>query len=436
MTTDIPQLGLVFWPVGSGDSSTIVVDDDTLVQVDLNDRANADSDETPEVPVVDLLLETLPIVNGQPFLSAFVLTHADQDHCSGFSDLLEKATIGELWATPRMWRELDGDPDATLCDDAKAFHDEVRRRVEAVKKAHHDGTDIAPGDRVLVVGYDIDEEKFDYHDLPDEHLLKPGMSVFSINGVDHSGRFEAFIHAPFKDDAAGARNDTSLSLQVTLTDGDSSHQAKVLLFGDLAYDTIMKIFEYSEAHDREEYLEWDLLLAPHHCSKSVMYIIEDGKETLKTDILESFEKHAREGAVIVASSAAIPSSDEVGQNPPHKKAADRYKEYADRFICTMEWPTAEDPSPVVLGVDTTGAKIVEDQLVEHSAKSIEFAKSGPHRLAEVAAAATAAGRYAAGAITAAETASMTGPERVQAAVAADRGAEEAPSTAVGFGRDR
>jgi len=185
----------------------------------------------------------------------------------------------------------------------------VKRRVTSVKKAHADGVDITRGDRVLVVGYDVDEEKFDYHDLPDDYLLKPGMSVSTINGVDHSGRFEAFIHAPFKDDAAGARNDTSLSLQITLTHDGSAVQAKVLLFGDLAYDTIMKIFKYSEAHDRDEYLEWDLLLAPHHCSKKVMYIVEDGQEVLKTDILESFEKHAREGAVIVASSAAIPTSD-------------------------------------------------------------------------------------------------------------------------------
>lgn len=436
MTSDIPQLGVVFWPVGSGDSSTIIVDDNTLIQVDLNDRAKADSDDTAEVPVVDLLVEALPIVDGQPFLSAFVLTHADQDHCSGFADLLEKATIGELWATPRMWRELDGDPHATLCDDANAFHEEVKRRVAAVKKAHLDGVDIAAGDRVLVVGYDVDEEKFDYHDLEDEYLLKPGMSVSTINGVDHSGRFEAFIHAPFKDDAAGARNDTSLSLQITLTDGGGAVQAKVLLFGDLAYDTITKIFEYSEAHDRATYLEWDLLLAPHHCSKKVMYIVEDGKEVLKTDILESFEKHARDGAVIVASSAVIPSSDKVGQNPPHKKAADRYKEYADRFICTMEWPTVDEPSPVVLGVDTAGVRILEDEVIE--AKSLELSKSdgaGRHRLSAVAAMATAAGRFAAGSIALEATSEMTGAERVRAAIQADRGSADVAPPAVGFGRE-
>lgn len=437
MTSELPELGVVFWPIGTGDSSTVVVSDQVLVQVDLNDCDKADDDETPEVPVVDLLVEALPKGDdGRPFLAAFVLTHADKDHCSGFQNLLDKATIGELWATPRMWREYLDDPDAPdLCDDAKAVHEEVKRRVEAVKKAAADGTEIALGDRVLVVGYDTEEHEHGYHDLPAEYLLKPGQSITKINGVDHAGRFKAFIHAPFKDDCAAERNDTSLSMQVTLSE-DGGKDGKVLLFGDLAYETIMKIFNYSEAHDREQYLEWNLLLAPHHCSKKVMYVREDGKDVLKRDILEAFEQHAREGSVVVASSAVIPSSDAAKANPPHRKAADRYKEYADRFICTMEWPSVEDPSPVVLGVDEDGTQIVEDAAVELSAKSAEIAKAAGRRrrLSEVAAAATAAGRFAGGVVTVDQTASMTGTKRVEAAIQADRGSQEAPKTAVGFGR--
>jgi hypothetical protein len=433
VSVELPELGVVFWPVGAGDSSTVVVSDEVVMQVDLNDRAKADDEENPEVPVVDLLVESLPEgEDGRPFLSAFVLTHADQDHCSGFRDLMRKATIGELWATPRMWRELADDPDAVLCEDAQAFHEEVVRRVEAVKKAVAAGKEIALGDRVLVVGYDTEESQHGYHDLPAEYLLEPGMAITKINGSNHAGRFESFIHAPFKDDCAAARNNTSLSMQVTLTE-DGGRDAKVLLFGDLAYETIKKIFDYSEYHGRAERLEWDLLLAPHHCSKSVMYVKEDDVEVLKTDILEAFERHSRGDAVVVASSSVIPSFDTSGANPPHKKAADRYKEYAGRFICTMEWPSQEDPSPVVLGVDADGAHIIEDDTVELSAKSALVAMGHRNRLTEVAAAATAAGRFAAGTITVTETAGMTGPERVRSAVATDRGAQQAPATAVGFG---
>src|SRR5260370_39028554 len=94
--------------------------------------------------------------------------------------------------------------------------------------------------------------------------------VTALDGEDMGAVFEASIHAPFADDCAAARNETSLALQVTLKDPAGS-DGRVLLLGDLAHDTIMKIFTYSQEHQRECRLAGDVLLAPHHCSKHVMY---------------------------------------------------------------------------------------------------------------------------------------------------------------------
>ena len=440
MSEVLPELGAVFWPVGTGDSSTVVVNEQTVIQIDLHDLAKADDDDTHEVPVVDLLVEALPEgTDGRPYLAVFVLTHADKDHCSGFKELLDRVTIGELWATPRLWREFD-DPDAPeLCKDAKAFQEESVRRVEATKKALADGREPASGDRILVVGYDTDHDKHAYSELPGRFLATPGDSITTLDGEDFAGRFEAFIHAPFKADCAEARNETSLSMQVTLTE-DGGRDGKMLLFGDLAHDTIMKIFAYSEANKREKYLEWDLLLAPHHCSKKVMYVREDGKDVRKDDVLEAFGRHARDGAVIVSSSCPIPAADVDGNNPPHRMAADRYREIVDagNFLCTMEWPSKDEPSPVMFGVDAAGARILSDDVVELSARAaFEKAAAGPRRrLAAVAAAASAAGSLAAAGPAALplSTDTRTGPERVQDAAAANRGAQ-APATTVGFGSD-
>ena len=431
----LPARGVVFWPVGTGDSTTVVIDDLVVMQVDLHDMAKADDDATPEVSVVDRLVEALPLVDGAPYLATFVLTHADMDHCLGFADLLDKVTIGELWSTPRLWREYN-DPDAPdLCSDAIAFREESERRITATLEAVNAGDVPASGNRIRVVGYDDEHSSHAYDGLPDEYLAWPGQSVTVLDGHERAGVFEAFIHAPFKDDAAAARNETSLSMQVTLTD-ESGVDGKVLLFGDLAHDTIMKIFDYSEYHDREQYLAWDLLLAPHHCSKKVMYKKDsDGNDQLQMDVLNAFERNARSGATIVCSSAVFPALDEPGQNPPHRMAADRYAEIADDVICTMSWVDENAPSPVVFGVDAEGARIIVGDLVKSADReaAYELATSASgQRFAAITAAAVAVGNAIPRAVAAAPSA--TGPERVQAAVTSDRGGSQAPDTPVGFGR--
>ncbi|SFE95336.1 hypothetical protein [Blastococcus tunisiensis] len=434
MAEMLTQRGVVFWPVGSGDSTTIVVDDQTVVQVDLRDMAKADQDDTPEIAVVDRLVEALPQRDGRPYLAVFVLTHADKDHCCGFEDLLSRVTIGELWATPRLWRELEDDPSAEICESAQAFHDEAERRVAATRAAAKRGEEPESGDRVRIVGHDRDGDFHGYADLPDKYRSGPGQVVTILDGVDCTGRFEAFLHAPFKDDCAKTRNDTSVAMQVTLIDGDGVGQ--FLLFGDLAYETIVKIFDYSEAAGRSERLAWDVLLAPHHCSKSVMYVDGD----LKVDVLEAIEKNAKTWSTIVSSSNPVPVTDTDGANPPHRAAADRYEEITDDFICTMEHGSATAPVPIVFEVDPTGARLLDPAVVEESARSVVKAFGpSPNRLGKVAAAAALAATAAYGAERwrgrgRAAPSAQPGIARVRERVQEQRGGQTAPSGVVGFGR--
>ncbi|WP_344780386.1 hypothetical protein [Microbacterium kribbense] len=412
----------------------MVVDDEVVMQVDIHDMAKADDSDTPEVAVVDRLVEALPVIDGTPYLATFVLTHADKDHCLGFADLLEKVNIGELWSTPRLWREYNDADAPELCSDAVAFREESERRITATMDAVKSGGVPASGDRIRVVGYDDGHGSHAYDELPDEYLAWPGQSLTTLDGHDRRGVFEAFIHAPFKDDASAPRNETSLSMQVTLTD-ETGVDGKVLLFGDLAHDTIMKVFNYSEYHNRQRYLEWDLLLAPHHCSKRVMYKRDaDGTEQLQMDVLNAFERNARTGGTVVCSSGTFPDEDVDGHNPPHRMAADRYEEIADEVICTMSWVDEGAPSPVVFGVDTAGARIIRGELVKSAASEavVELAASAVgRRFAAITAAAVAVASEIPR--SAAAVAPLTGPERVDMAVSVDRGGSRAPETPVGFG---
>ncbi len=371
----------MFWPVGTGDSTTIVIDEDTVLQIDIRHLAKSEDDDDDHAAIVDELADNLPQKNGKPYLAAFALTHPDKDHVQGFEDLLDQVEIGELWFTPRVFREHEDD----LCPDAVAFREEAHRRV---KKTIEAGGDPGDGDRVRLIGYDdlLKEDK--YSGFPDEFFTTPGNLVTEIDGQDREGEFQAFIHAPFKDDSGGDRNDTSLAMQVVL--GDDASKGGILLFGDLKYPTIRRIFDVTKEHDNEQYLAWQVLLAPHHCSKSVMYQDEDGKTVLKQDILDDLEEAQVGDGFIVSSSEEVPASNSDGDNPPHAKAKARYEEIAKGgFICTQE--DGVDGEPLVFSV--------ENGVVEY----LESADAGTNN-------------------------------SLAAAVETARGSEDPPSQKVGFGQ--
>jgi hypothetical protein len=431
-STNLPHRGFVFWPVGNGDSTTLVVDDRLVIQIDLRDMLSADDEDSVMAPVIDRLDELLPRVNGKPHLAVFALTHGDNDHCCGFGRLLDSdIVIGELWATPRMWRELAQRDQ--LVDDAERFHDEALRRVRATLRALSAGEKPASGDRIRIIGYDDDRNDHEYAGLPDEYFTFPGQVIAMLDGVDVSDRFEAFVHAPFRDDCAGERNETSLAMQITLRSDDGT-EGHLMLLGDLSYVTLKKIFDYSEFHDRPERLAWDVMLAPHHCSKKVMYE-EDaaGNEVLRRDLLDQFERHATSNAHIVASSRRFRTSDSDGDNPPHLLARDRYEEIVpNAVICTSEYPSSDRPAPVVFGLTPrTGVELVDPPTLQEASRNAEARKVAgePSNLLVVLAglAAGAAGAWLA------QKASQRGTPAVRRALERTRGTDAAPTSTVGFG---
>lgn len=356
---ELPKRGIVFWPVGVGDSTTVVVTEEAILQIDLHNLKAAETDDDPRVPIVDRLVEVLPTQDGKPYLAAFAATHLDEDHILGFADLLERVTIGDLWFTPRIFRDVE---EGSLCDDGKVFADEAERRIDAVKASGEVGS----GDRVRIIGHDELLSEPPYSDLPQETFVIPGEFLTALDGEDHKDVFRAFVHAPFKDDGSKERNDTSLALQITLRDGERTLNA--LTFGDLCYPDLKNIFDRSEADD----LLWNALLAPHHCAKGAMYWADEGEdEKLRQDILDEMKEAASSPGIVVVSADKIPTGNKAGDNPPHAKAANRYKEIApDGVICTGEHPNANAPEPLVFEVSDEGAALRNAELVKASASQL------------------------------------------------------------------
>jgi hypothetical protein len=140
-------------------------------------------------------------------------------------------------------------------------------------------------------------------------------------------------------------------MQITLWSGACAKRA--LLLGDLGYPTIRRIFDLSDPDD----LAWDVLLAPHHCSKRALYWPDapGGQERLRDDLVKDLDQYARPGAYVVASSRPMPPRDEPCADPPHLKAKHAYEGIVDlgHFLCTSEHPNTDQPEPIVIAVADT-----------------------------------------------------------------------------------
>lgn len=344
---------VVFWPVGTGDSTTLVLKPgEIFMQIDLRHLEKAEDPKEAEWPAIDHLVKLLPKKNGRPYLAVFVLTHPDKDHILGFAELLRKVEIGELWHTPKIFRAQSDQE--SLCPDAKAFRKEAHRRRRAIIA---DPKNEVSGNRIRVIGHDDILHEEEYAGLPDHCKSRPGEKIWYVDGMNLANDFRAFVHAPFSADQDEEKNNTSLSLNVVIY--EDKKYAQFFFFGDREYPTITRIFESTEGHQKNTgYLYWDVMLCAHHCSKAVMYwkTEEDEKEKFKKDIMDFFEKYKRGDTGFIISSSHTAFTDGDGDLPPHKKARNRYEEIvkAGHFICTHEYPDKKNPEPIVFTIGSNG----------------------------------------------------------------------------------
>lgn len=389
MFADVTGPSFIFWPVGCGDTTTVAISNDEIVQIDINDKLMADEEGNEHIPIVDELVAKLPKRNGKPYLSCFVLTHPDLDHCRGFKDLLKRVKIGEIWHTPRIFREYEDECD--LSEDAQAFRKEAHRRAKASIDI---GGDPGSGDRVRIIGYasELFEPGERYFGFPEQFYTRPGNSVVTLDGAGTADRFQAFIHAPFKGGLADERNETSLAMQIVIGPGNP---IRGLFLGDLSYPTLMQIFEETHRHNNDDMLKWNVLLSPHHCSKKAMYERDAaGNDVRQQDVLDEFSACQLDTGYVVASSNEFPHSNSPGDNPPHRKARNRYEEIVNTgFVCTGEFSTPEHVRPLIFTATPTGMILA----------------GGDYRLSENA------------------------QNTLATAVAAARGTNAPPATKVGFG---
>lgn len=331
---------ITFFQVGNGDMSLVRLADTsvTSILIDSNIRVAADDpdDETPDVASA-LRKRLLKDASLRPYVDVFLLSHPDQDHCRGLAkhfwlgkpgdypdDNLpqeeKRILIRELWSSPLIFKRRS--TNHTLCDDAKAFDKEARRRVE-YWKAYRSAGD---GNRILIMGEDIDGKTDGLSPI----VIKSGEKFSSINGSDYSAYFRAHLlaPAPHDDDAALeerlSKNESSVVMNIEISSSAyASAKTRFLVGGDAAVLIWERMWERFKS--TPEVLEYDLLLAPHHCSwRTLSYDSwsEKGEDAKLNDDARNALGQARSGATIVASSKEI-LDDEI--DPPNIRAKREYK---------------------------------------------------------------------------------------------------------------
>ena len=369
-----------FYPVGNGDCDLITIggaNKKMMFDCNFRQKAEEDNDEMYDV-LGDLLDNELTTKKcGLPFLDAFLLTHPDQDHCRSFADKFylgdpdavpqsakddKKILIGELWYSPRVFEELTGELNA----DAKAFKKEANRRMDLYKsdfkKADKDGN------RIRIIGW---TDNPDLKGLEDR-IVTPGNTISEVNG-SNCRYFEMFIHAPFKDDIDGEdRNMTSIVAQLRFkSDKNNEDIARIFLAGDTEWRIIEEIMNKTSD---DNYLKWDLMEAPHHCSYK--FFADDREDDPNQASLDFLDKKENSAYVVSSSKVVKKNSD----NPPCQKAKNRYTEKVgeSNFLCTSGEKEGDTQEPIIFDIEDGEVGLHEDEKKEKESRAAAAKDTKPH----------------------------------------------------------
>ena len=354
-----------FFRVGNGDMTLLRPESGAKILLDCNIRAAADDPDDVTPDVGRALRERLERDDdGRLYLDAFVLSHPDQDHCGGlrrhfhlgppdqWSKEDDKILIRELWSSPMVFRRAS--KSNPLCADAKAFNTESKRRVKAFFGSNW-RTD---GNRILILGEDEDGKTDGLEDI----LVHVGDEIpLNKNSTDRAVEYALLLGPPAESGDSDmekrlSKNNSSVILNFSLAGGGKPDQCRFLTGGDAGVAVWEELWE--ENKDAPDFLEYDILLAPHHCSwHSLSHDSwsECGEDAKVSKDARRALSQARSGATIVASSDPIRDDK---NDPPCIRAKREYTDIvgprSGEFRCVGVVPSGRSPSVLEFDITISG----------------------------------------------------------------------------------
>ncbi|WP_247297449.1 metallohydrolase [Bradyrhizobium sp. 179] len=351
--------------VDNGDMTLFETETGKRILCDINIRQAADGtdDDTPDV-VKQLRNKLDRDEKGRLFVDAFLNTHPDADHIRGLIKHFhlgdpstwvkadDKIIIREMWSSPIVFRRARAkDEDHVLCADAEAWRDEARRRTNKYKKDRS----AVDGNRILILGEDVDGKTDDLADV----LVKVDEVFSKICGV-HDTSFEARLLAPMpaddeEEEELLTKNNSSVITRLDLKVSKVT-RGRFLLGGDAEVAIWDRIWERNKKWP--ERLQYDVLIAPHHCSwHSLSYDSwsDKGEKAKVSEPARCALGQPLGGALIVASSKPIKDDE---NDPPCIRAKREYLDILDpvkgEFKCVAHSPGDD---PLMIEVSSAGPRI-------------------------------------------------------------------------------
>lgn len=361
---------VTYFPVGEADMTLVELRDGSVFLID----TYLQEEDVENRPTIDTdLIDRLPTdEDGRPYVDVFLLTHPDQDHCKGAEDYLhladpadysEEGDIGkifvcEMWSSPLIFRRSS--KNHTLCSDAKAINKEAKRRVEAFRNDSAKSSSEMPlGDRILILGDDYKKDGEDrLSDLSDIHI---GIGECISKSEGGNSLLEVKILAPIspdgeEDEEILSKNNSSVVSQWTIFAGSPNNgkNCKLLFGGDAEVEIWRRLQDAHE--DDNSCLEYDILLAPHHCSWGVLSDEAAEDEANVDEMAKEALNFGQDAAYIVASSRPIEDNE---APPPAQRAKDEYLlmlDDHDHFYCLGSHPDNKNPEPLTFTLTDVGPK--------------------------------------------------------------------------------
>lgn len=329
-----------FYPIGNADTTLITLNDGRHL---LWDFANMKDPEDDEDKRYDLPKELNKDVKDD--YSVVTFTHADKDHIHRFSEYfyLEHAEkyqdenrkkIGQLWVPAAVLL------DSQAKDEAKILKAEARHRLK-----NKNGILVFSRPKKMKEWCD-NQVDISYDDV--KHLFVDAGGYVPGFSIDTDG-IQFFVHSPFVSDSKEIdRNNSAIVVQAAFNDRCNT---KIILGADCSHELWNDIITITKHFDNEDNLIWDLFHISHHCSYlSLDSEKGDDKTNPSEEIKWLYETQSNDNCRIISSSKPIPkknSDEDKDDNPPHRQAANYYKDVANlkngEFFVTMEEPSINSP---------------------------------------------------------------------------------------------